>query len=94
MAEARLRWYGHTLRSDNSSVAKSAMNIAVDGRGPRVILHVERDDYESGAHCGRGVAAPTKVGDGRSTTLASERHLYWWPTLTIVGNCDNDANQS
>ncbi|EYC06516.1 hypothetical protein Y032_0075g935 [Ancylostoma ceylanicum] len=35
MREARLRWYGHVLRSDDNSVAKSAMNISVDGRRPR-----------------------------------------------------------
>ncbi|EPB72944.1 hypothetical protein ANCCEY_07976 [Ancylostoma ceylanicum] len=31
MREARLRWYGHVLRSDDNSVAKSAMNIIVEG---------------------------------------------------------------
>ncbi|EYC10880.1 hypothetical protein Y032_0053g2350 [Ancylostoma ceylanicum] len=35
MREARLRWYGHVLRSDDNSVAKSAMNITVEGRRPR-----------------------------------------------------------
>ncbi|KIH43612.1 hypothetical protein ANCDUO_26378 [Ancylostoma duodenale] len=35
MLEARLRWYGHVLGSDDNSVAKSAMNITVDGRRPR-----------------------------------------------------------
>ncbi|EYC07688.1 hypothetical protein Y032_0069g347 [Ancylostoma ceylanicum] len=33
MCGARLHWYGHVLRSDNS-VAKSAMNIIVDGCRP------------------------------------------------------------
>ncbi|EYC26019.1 hypothetical protein Y032_0011g1515 [Ancylostoma ceylanicum] len=32
MREARLRWYGHVLRSDASLVAKSAMNTTVEGR--------------------------------------------------------------
>ncbi|EYC20644.1 hypothetical protein Y032_0021g336 [Ancylostoma ceylanicum] len=35
MREARLRWYGYVLRSDDSSVAKSAMNTTVEGRRPR-----------------------------------------------------------
>ncbi|EYB94597.1 hypothetical protein Y032_0170g283 [Ancylostoma ceylanicum] len=35
MREARLRWHGHVLRSDDNSVAKSAMNITVDERRPR-----------------------------------------------------------
>ncbi|EYC21300.1 hypothetical protein Y032_0019g3737 [Ancylostoma ceylanicum] len=35
MREARLRWYGHVLRSDKNSVAKSTMNITVEGRRPR-----------------------------------------------------------
>ncbi|EYB99983.1 hypothetical protein Y032_0118g707 [Ancylostoma ceylanicum] len=32
MREARICWYGHILRSDDSSVAKSAMKTAVEGR--------------------------------------------------------------
>ncbi|EYC43534.1 hypothetical protein Y032_0490g2377 [Ancylostoma ceylanicum] len=35
MREARLRWYRHVLRSEDSSVAKSAMNTTVEGRRPR-----------------------------------------------------------
>ncbi|EYC13548.1 hypothetical protein Y032_0043g779 [Ancylostoma ceylanicum] len=35
MREARLRWYGHVLRSEDSSVAKSAVNTTVEGRRPR-----------------------------------------------------------
>ncbi|EYC34345.1 hypothetical protein Y032_0001g372 [Ancylostoma ceylanicum] len=35
MREARLRWYSHVLRSDESLVAKPAMNITVEGRRPR-----------------------------------------------------------
>ncbi|EYB81101.1 hypothetical protein Y032_0392g575 [Ancylostoma ceylanicum] len=35
MREARLRWYGYVLRSEDSSVAKSAMNTTVEGCRPR-----------------------------------------------------------
>jgi Reverse transcriptase (RNA-dependent DNA polymerase)/Endonuclease/Exonuclease/phosphatase family len=35
MMEARLRWYGHVVRSDESSVARTAMNINPEGRRPR-----------------------------------------------------------
>ncbi|KIH66005.1 hypothetical protein ANCDUO_03664 [Ancylostoma duodenale] len=35
MHEVRLRWYDHVLRSDDSSVAESAMNITADGGRPR-----------------------------------------------------------
>ncbi|EYC39252.1 hypothetical protein Y032_0666g1335 [Ancylostoma ceylanicum] len=35
MRKTRLRWYGHVFRSNDNSVAKSAMNITVEGRRPR-----------------------------------------------------------
>ncbi|EYC39368.1 hypothetical protein Y032_0659g1259 [Ancylostoma ceylanicum] len=32
MRNTRLRWYGHVLRSDDSSAVESAMNIIIDER--------------------------------------------------------------
>ncbi len=33
--EARLRWYGHTMRSDEDSVARSVLRLDPGGRRPR-----------------------------------------------------------
>ncbi|XP_046384898.1 uncharacterized protein LOC124155227 [Ischnura elegans] len=33
MREARLRWYGHAVRSDENSVARTAMRLSPEGRG-------------------------------------------------------------
>ncbi len=35
MREARLRWYGHTMRSDEDSVARTALRLDSGGRRPR-----------------------------------------------------------
>nr|CDJ81717.1 uncharacterized protein LOC762541 [Haemonchus contortus] len=35
MREARLRWYGHTLRAKNDSVRKISLNLDVSGKRPR-----------------------------------------------------------
>ena len=35
MREARLRWYGHAVRSEEDSVAKTAMRLSPPGRRPR-----------------------------------------------------------
>uniref|UniRef100_A0A914X4N9 Reverse transcriptase domain-containing protein n=1 Tax=Plectus sambesii TaxID=2011161 RepID=A0A914X4N9_9BILA len=35
MREGRLRWYGHVVRSDEHSVARTAMRLDPDGRRPR-----------------------------------------------------------
>ena len=35
MREARLRWYGHVIRSEENSVAARAMHLHVQGKRPR-----------------------------------------------------------
>jgi hypothetical protein len=35
MQDARLRWYGHVLRSEEESVAKTALNFSPPGKRPR-----------------------------------------------------------
>ena len=35
MREGRLRWYGHVVRSEEHSVARTAMHLDPDGRRPR-----------------------------------------------------------
>ena len=35
MKEARLRWYGHVIRSEDDSVAKTALVLSPDGKRPR-----------------------------------------------------------
>jgi hypothetical protein len=35
MRESRLRWYGHVLRSNSTTVAKTALELNVEGRRPR-----------------------------------------------------------
>lgn len=35
MREARLRWYGHVMRSAESTAAKTAMQLSPPGRRPR-----------------------------------------------------------
>uniref|UniRef100_A0A914WFV1 Polyprotein n=1 Tax=Plectus sambesii TaxID=2011161 RepID=A0A914WFV1_9BILA len=35
MREARLRWYGHVMRSDGDAVSKTAMNLSLAGQRPR-----------------------------------------------------------
>jgi hypothetical protein len=35
MREARLRWYGHALRSDDDSLAKTGLNIDIAGKRPK-----------------------------------------------------------
>uniref|UniRef100_A0A914WDC8 Reverse transcriptase domain-containing protein n=1 Tax=Plectus sambesii TaxID=2011161 RepID=A0A914WDC8_9BILA len=35
LREARLRWFGHVMRSKDHSVAKTALNLQVEGRRPR-----------------------------------------------------------
>uniref|UniRef100_W5NL76 ribonuclease H n=1 Tax=Lepisosteus oculatus TaxID=7918 RepID=W5NL76_LEPOC len=35
MRESRLRWYGHVLRSNDTSMAKTALELKVEGRRPR-----------------------------------------------------------
>jgi hypothetical protein len=39
MRESRLRWYGHVLRSNSTSVAKTALELNVKGCRPREQLH-------------------------------------------------------
>ncbi len=35
MREARLRWYGHVIRSGEESVAGRALHLSPDGQRPR-----------------------------------------------------------
>uniref|UniRef100_W5NNY6 Reverse transcriptase n=1 Tax=Lepisosteus oculatus TaxID=7918 RepID=W5NNY6_LEPOC len=35
MRESRLRWYGHVLRNNDTSMAETALELNVEGRRPR-----------------------------------------------------------